>query len=270
MPISVVIHTYNASRYLSQVLDRVKGFDEIIICDMESTDSTLDIARSYGCRILNVPKKNYTIPEPYRDYAIHAASHEWVLVVDADELVSPELRDFLYDHIRKPDPEPGIRIPRMNYMFNRFQPSTYPDHQLRFMFRDKAHWPNRIHSLPEIDGDVLTIPAARKELAFRHLQSNMHDQITRMNNYTDNELPRRRSRKATLTRLWLEPKFRFFKSYVMKGGFLHGTTGYILAKRDAFYRYTLLTKLWEEQEAARQGFTGNETDGSDKLNLPSK
>lgn len=270
MPISVVIHTYNASRYLHRVLECVKDFDEIIVCDMESTDATLDIARQAGCRILSVPKKDYTIPEPYRDYAIHSASHEWVLVVDADELVTPELRDFLYGHVSKPEPEPGVRIPRMNYMFNQFQPSTYPDYQLRFMFRDKAHWPNRIHSLPEVDGDVYTIPAGRKDLAFRHLQSNMRDQITRMNYYTDNELPRRRSKKATLFRLWLEPKFRFFKSYVMKGGFRNGTSGYILAKRDAFYRYALLSKLFEEQEAERQGLRDGASAGADKLNLPNQ
>ena len=270
MPISVVIHTYNASRYLQRVLDSVKDFDEIIICDMESTDSTLDIARSMGCRILSVPKKNYTIPEPYRDYAIHSASYEWVLVVDADELVTPGLKDFLYDHISKPDAEPGVRIPRMNYVFNQFQSSTYPDYQLRFMFRDKAHWPNRIHSLPDVDGEVLTIPSGRKDLAFRHLQSNMRDQITRMNYYTDNELARRRTKKASLWRLWLEPKFRFFKSYVMKGGFRNGTSGYILAKRGAFYRYALLSKLFEEQEGAHQGLNDSACDDADKLNLLNK
>jgi glycosyltransferase involved in cell wall biosynthesis len=250
MAISVVIHTYNAAQYLATVIEHVKDFEEIIICDMESTDTTLDIARRYGCRVLSVEKKDYTVPEPYRDYAIHQASNPWVLVVDADELVPAALRDFLRAHSEREGAEAGVRIPRMNYVFGRFQPATYPDHQLRFFLRDKAHWPFRIHSLPEVDGDSLTIPASRKDLAMQHLQTDMRSQLVRINNYTDNELPRRRGRRASLWRFILEPRFRFIKSYIFKGGFLNGTSGYILAKRDEFYRYVMLAKLYEEQHTS--------------------
>ena len=85
--ISVVINTYNASCHLQQVLDTVKGFDEVVVCDMESTDDTLDIAKRNGCKIVVFPRGNYQICEPARQTAIDAASCKWVLVVDADELV---------------------------------------------------------------------------------------------------------------------------------------------------------------------------------------
>ena len=98
MKISVVINTYNASKLLAQTLESVKDFDEILVCDMESTDNTLDIAREYGCKIVTFPKKDYTIVEPARDFAIHAASNPWVLVVDADEKVTSELREYLYHY----------------------------------------------------------------------------------------------------------------------------------------------------------------------------
>ena len=88
--ISVVINTYNASQHLAEVLETVKDFDEVVICDMESTDNTLDIARKYGCKIVIFPRGNYQICEPARQTAIDAASCKWVLVVDADELVTPE------------------------------------------------------------------------------------------------------------------------------------------------------------------------------------
>ena len=71
--ISVVINTYNAEQHLSRVLGAVKDFDEIVICDMESTDSTLDIARQYGCKIVTFEKKDYTIVEPARNFAIQSA-----------------------------------------------------------------------------------------------------------------------------------------------------------------------------------------------------
>lgn len=79
--ISVVINTYNASCHLQQVLDTVKGFDEVVVCDMESTDDTLDIAKRNGCKIVVFPRGNYQICEPARQTAIDAASCKWVLVL---------------------------------------------------------------------------------------------------------------------------------------------------------------------------------------------
>ena len=89
--ISVVINTYNAERFLRRVLESVKNFDEIVVCDMESTDHTLDIARQYGCRITTFPKANYHCAEPARQHALDFARGPWLLVVDADELVTPQL-----------------------------------------------------------------------------------------------------------------------------------------------------------------------------------
>lgn len=110
--ISVVINTYNAEEHLKVVLEAVKDFDEIVICDMESTDQTLDIARSYNCKIITFPKGNLRIVEPARQFAIDKASSPWVLVVDADEIVTPELRKYLYDTIQKDDHPDAITIPR--------------------------------------------------------------------------------------------------------------------------------------------------------------
>ena len=130
--ISVVINTYNAEQHLSAVLDSVRDFDEVLICDMESTDRTLQIAEQYGCRIITFPRGTYNIVEPARQFAIEQASHPWLLFVDADELVSPALRDFLYAHIEREDAEEGIAIPRKNYFMGRFMHACYPDYVLRF------------------------------------------------------------------------------------------------------------------------------------------
>ena len=84
--ISVVINTYNAEQHLQRVLDAVKDFDEVLVCDMESTDSTLEIAQKNGCRIVTFPKADHKSAEPARTFAIQSASSPWVLVVDADEM----------------------------------------------------------------------------------------------------------------------------------------------------------------------------------------
>ena len=91
--ISVVINTYNAEKHLQRVIDAVRTFDEVLICDMESTDSTLDIARMNGCKIVTFPKGEHKSAEPARTFAIQSASCPWVLVVDADEIITPELHD---------------------------------------------------------------------------------------------------------------------------------------------------------------------------------
>ena len=93
--ITVVINTYNAARHLATVLEAVKGFDEVLVCDMESTDNTFEIAKSYGCRVVIFPKGAHRIVEPARQFAIDQARCPWVLVVDADEIVPAALRNYL-------------------------------------------------------------------------------------------------------------------------------------------------------------------------------
>ncbi len=95
MKISVVIQTLNSEKFLERVLQSVKAFDEIVICDMYSTDKTIEIAERYNCKIVFHEKTNYC--EPARNFAIQAASHEWVLVVDSDEIVPDALRKYLSD-----------------------------------------------------------------------------------------------------------------------------------------------------------------------------
>ena len=110
--ISVVINTYNAERHLKTCLEAVKDFDEIVVCDMESTDHTVEIANSYGCKVVTFPKANHKSAEPARTFAIQSATSKWVLVVDADEIVTPELKQYLYRRILETDCPEGLYIPR--------------------------------------------------------------------------------------------------------------------------------------------------------------
>ena len=250
--ISVVINTYNAEQHLEAVIRSVEGFDEVLICDMESTDGTLDIARRMGCRIITFERKQYSIVEPAREYAIHEAQHEWVLVVDADELVTPELKDYLYRHIQQEGCADGLFIPRKNYFMGRFLRCHYPDHILRFFRKDKTHWPPTVHSTPEVDGRVERIAAGRKELAFIHLANDSVENIVaKTNQYTRNDLERKRHRHyGTMAMLW-RPLFRFFKTYVLKGGFRDGKPGFIKSVLDGYYQFVFLAKKYEEEEEVK-------------------
>ncbi|MBO4870434.1 MAG: glycosyltransferase family 2 protein [Muribaculaceae bacterium] len=245
--ISVVINTYNASKYLARVLETVKTFDEIVVCDMESTDATVEIAQGYGCKIVTFPKGDCKSAEPARTFAIQSASSDWVLVVDADELVPQALRDYLYDFVQHPDDIRGLYIPRKNYTMNKFLPSSYPDYQLRFFIREGTEWPPYVHTFPVVKGKTSHVPKSRKDLAFEHLDDSTHASIVRLNNYTDNEVEKRAGTRVTLFKMIFSPFIRFCKMYFLKGGIFYGVSGYVYAKRSAIYKFTVLSKLYEKQ-----------------------
>ncbi|MBP5710168.1 MAG: glycosyltransferase family 2 protein [Bacteroidales bacterium] len=246
--ISVVIHTYNAEKELPQTLDSVRGFDEIVVCDMESTDNTLAVAEKYGCRIITFPKKDYTCPEPARTFAIQSATYDWVLVVDADEIVTPQLHDYLYDTIKNENCPAGFWIPRKNFFMGKFMHSDYPDYQLRFFKKEGTTWPPFAHTSPSVQGDTVKIPKKRKELALIHLaDTKMIVRMRKMNGYTESEVEKRAGRHYTFASLFFRPCLRFVKSYIIKGGFLDGKAGYINAKMDAFYQFVLISKILEKK-----------------------
>lgn len=245
--ISVVINTYNASKYLARVLDTVKGFDEVVVCDMESTDDTVAIAKEHNCIVVTFPKAEHKSAEPARTFAIQSAKSDWVLVVDADELVSEALRSYLYNFIKNPGEVRGLYIPRINYTMNVFLPSSYPDYQLRFFIKEGTVWPPYVHTFPTVQGALDYIPKKRKDCALDHLDDSTHANLNRLNNYTDNEVEKRAGMKVTLFKLIASPMVRFVKQYFLKGGIFYGIPGYVQACRSAQYKFITLCKLYEKQ-----------------------
>lgn len=246
--ISVVINTYNAEKHLARVLESVKGFDEIVICDMESTDGTLDIAKEYGCKIVTFEKGDCQIVEPARQFAINSATYKWVLLVDADELITPELHDYLYKRIAEEDSPKGIFIPRKNYFMGKFMICNYPDYILRFFARDNITWPPYVHSIPSVEGQTEKIPANRKELAFIHLANDsIKDRLAKTNQYTDNEVEKKKDKHYGAMALIYRPMFRFFKSYVLKQGFRMGVQGFIYACFEGIYQFIVVCKILEKR-----------------------
>lgn len=243
--ISVVINTYNAEKQLRLVLDALKAFDEVVICDMESTDNTLSIAREYGCKIVTFEKKDITIVEPARNFAIQSASNEWVLVVDADEIVTEELRCYLYNQIALPNPPDGIYIPRRNYFMGQFMHALYPDYILRFFRKSKTDWPPVIHVQPSVSGKVIRAPKNVKGLAFEHLaDDSVSDRLRKTDTYTDYECIKKAHKHYGLWAFLSRPTHRFVKNYFLKGGFRDGLPGFIYACLEATYQVVMMAKLY--------------------------
>ena len=252
MKISIVINTYNAAETLAGTLESVKDFDEVVVCDMESTDTTVEVARRYGCHVVTFPKGSYNICEPARDFAIHSASNEWVLVVDADERVTPELRDYLYDYIEQADHHDALYVNRKNMFLGRWIKASYPDPQLRFMNHTKATWPPTIHSVPKISGSVGHMPKDPK-YALLHMGFTVGGQLEKMNEYTDNELVKRGTTDASLMKMMLSPLWRFIKYYFIEGACLEGRAGFIKAVFSASSKFYYLAKVYEKKKATSEG-----------------
>ena len=245
--ISVVINTYNAEMFLREVLDSVKCFDEVVICDMESTDHTLDIAREYGCRVVTFPKGNHVSAEPARTFAIQSAVNAWVLVVDADEMVTDELRAYLYEYIRKPGHAEGLYIPRINLFMGKPLRCAYPDYQLRFFIREGTVWPPYVHTFPQVNGRLEYVPK-RRELAFSHLANDsIRTIIAKDNRYSDNDVEKKAGKHYGAAALLYRPLWRFIKCYVMEGGWRDGVRGFIYAGLKGVYQFELVAKIIEKR-----------------------
>ena len=256
--ISVVINTYNARQHLAKVLESVKDFDEVVVCDMESTDDTVAIAEQYGCKVVTFPKGNHTCCEPARTFAIQSASNPWVLVVDADEIVTPELREALYRIVIEgtgtwaspesstcpPDYPAGYYIPRQNMFMSMFVRDFHYDYQLRFLVREGTEWPPTIHSLPKVPGRVEKLKAPKEARLLHLMDETMHEYVAKMNVYTDNETEKKQYGIAAL--FW-RPLWRFFKSYVMDGSFRMGIRGLIRSGMHAVYQFILVAKIIEKR-----------------------
>jgi glycosyltransferase involved in cell wall biosynthesis len=251
MKVTAIVHTRNSELYLEEVLLRLTAFDEVLVCDMESTDSTLEIARRHGCTIVSYPPVGYV--EPARNFAMEKAQYDWVFFVDSDELVTPELADYIEHFIANPGKVKALQVPRKNLFLDGWSESTYPDYQTRLLDRRCCNWPPQVHSKPEIKGRVERIPAKRLDLALIHKSPRVEDVMERINRYTTLETERRRVDKAGnrrkapgMLKMIVAPWFRFIKMYIFKGGFRQGVPGYIEARNKAFYKFYTLAKLYED------------------------
>ncbi|QDP84657.1 glycosyltransferase family 2 protein [Chryseobacterium sp. SNU WT5] len=244
MGISVVINTYNAELHFEKVLQCVQDFDEILICDMGSDDRTIEIAHRYNCTILPHEKLNFV--EPARNFAIQSAKNEWVLLLDADEIVSEDLKTFLYEYKDNVDGNVCLAIPRRNYFLGKFMRSAYPDYVYRFFRKDFISWPEFIHSKPEINGKTLKVNPKNLQFAIEHLANDSVSTILQKNNnYSTAEITKRLGNKVTISKLIFSPFFWFFKYYFIKKGFLDGKEGLIFAILKSQYKFATLAKLVE-------------------------
>ncbi len=172
--LSLVVNTKNAAGTLERCLHSAKEVvDEIVVMDMHSTDATTDVAAMFDARVFFHDDVGYV--EPARNAAIAAASGDWILILDADEILSEQLRDQLIKLISDPEAD-AYFLPRQNIIFGKFMHTGWwPDYQLRLFRRDAVTWLPQIHSVPKVSGKAIYLPPDEK-VAIIHYNYNGIDE----------------------------------------------------------------------------------------------
>ncbi len=249
MTLSVVVITKNEVDVIGRCLESVAWADETIVLDSASEDATTDLARRLGARVETTA--DWPGFGPQKNRALAFATGDWVLSLDADEWVSPGLRAAIEAAIAAPNGKCAFRMPRLSSYCGRFMRHSgwWPDHVTRLFRRGEARFSDdRVHERLIVSGAVGTLPEPLLHEAIRDLD----EALAKMNAYsTAGALMQfERGRKASLAGAVWHGAWTFFRTYVLRAGFLDGRAGFMLAVSNAegaYYRYIKLMLLAEKR-----------------------
>jgi glycosyltransferase involved in cell wall biosynthesis len=243
-PVSAIIVCFNEADRIADCLESVRWCDEIVVVDAFSTDQTPEICRRYADRFVQQKWAGY---REQKAFAHSLATKDWVLLVDADERVTLELRQEILDALGQDgNAYAGYAVPRLVNFLKRWwwRGGWYPDYSLRLFRREHAVWGGtEPHEKVSVDGPTRRLKHPLQHYSYR----NIEDHIQRINRYTSissREIKMEGGRWRTSDAL-LRPAARFFRFYVLDGGFLEGFAGFYVALTAAFYVFLKYAKLWE-------------------------
>ena len=230
MQISAVIIAFNEETHIAEAIESVSWADEILVVDSESTDGTRDIAESLGARVLIKPWMGFSAQ---KQFAVDAASFDWILSIDADERVSSGLRDEITQLGADGPAADGYTIPRLSVYLGREirHGGWYPDRQLRLFDRRKGQWNSRlVHESFTLHQDA-AIGQLKNDLL--HFSVKSIDYHARMIAERYAPLSAKQSfeegKRTSILKALFAGWTAFLRAYVFRLGFLDGWQGYIIA-----------------------------------------
>jgi glycosyltransferase involved in cell wall biosynthesis len=257
---SAVVVARNEEALIRQCLQSIAWCDERIVVDMDSQDRTRERAAPLATRIVSqelIPHMEWA-----RNRGIDLATGDWILVVDADERITPELRERLRAQVADAADADGIWIPRMNHCFGRRLPHIggFPDYQLRCFRRGAGRYPDRLHSRPEIPGRTIRLPVEENAWILHNRDDQtIGDLVRKWDEYAGKEARTRVGDGGAvlgpLAMLWAAVsafRFRFF----VAEGYRDGMAGLVLSVLFACYRFQVEAKVWEASGYGRQWDAG--------------
>src|SRR5437867_1884618 len=242
-PLSVIVPTHNEEATLRDCLGSVRFADEILVVDSFSKDRTLEIAREFGARIL---QHEYVYSSRQKNWAIPQASHEWILLVDSDERVTPGLRDEILALLHDGPRHDGYWVLRANHFLGRriVHCGWGTDRVIRFFRRDVARYEDReVHAEIDLPGPLPTLTHPLEHHSFRSFGQYWR-KLQLYSEWGAAQLYKE-GRGAGWIEILGRPVTRFLRMYVVRLGFLDGLHGLVLSMLGAFTVYLKYARLWE-------------------------
>jgi glycosyltransferase involved in cell wall biosynthesis len=244
-PLSVLVPTKDEEPNIRAVLESVRFAEEVVVVDSGSKDGTLAIARSIADRVL---EHEYVNSAAQKNWAIPQLAHRWVLIVDADERVTPALREEIERTLVDPARLDGYWIHRDNHFLGRpiHTAGWQRDKVLRLFDRTKgAYEPLHVHAEVVIRGRVGTLQNKLVHHTYRSLDQ-YFEKFGRYTRWSAEDL-KARGVRASPMRLLFRPLLRFLRMYVLEGGFREGRAGIVLCMLAAFSVFTKYARRWEDE-----------------------
>ena len=269
LALSLVVVAHDAGRELADCLASATFAGETIVVDSGSRDDTVEIARRFGARVVVQPWLGYG---PQKNFAVAQATHDWVLCLDADERATPELERAIRDALREPR-HAAYAMARRNRFLGRWlaHGEGYPDWNVRLFDRRRARWSeDAVHERVRVDGSIGRLSGDLLHASAESLER----YLAKQNRYStlQAEAMHARGERSSSLRLALSPLARFLRFYLLRGGFLDGSAGFVHIAVGAFASFCKHAKLRALERAepapaqsARERTTGAEEARSEAL-----
>ncbi len=248
VPLSAVVIAQNEEKAIPDALASVAFCDDVLLVDSGSTDRTREIAAAAGARVIvNAPWPGFTAQ---RDFATRAARHDWVLPLDADERVSPALREEIQALRARGFDADGYRIPRVARYLGRWIRATdwYPDWQVRLFDRRRGGWEgDLVHESVRVHGKLGRLRGELEHFPYVDIS----DHLRKIDSYTTlwARQARAAGRGSNVADMAAGASWAFFRNYVLKRGLLLGSAGFVVSVLNTHYTFVKLAKLRELERA---------------------
>lgn len=245
--VSVVVSAFNEEKKIQACLESVEWADEIIVVDSSSTDNTRNIVKEFTSKIYTRP--NNPMLNVNKNFGFSKATGDWILSLDADERVTPELQKEIELGIKQGSGINGYWIPRRNIIFGKWIQSEmwWPDYQLRLFRKGKGEFPKKhVHEKLAVEGETEKLESPMLHENYSSVSQFLYkmDKI-----YTENEVQNILDDGKTLS--WVDaikmPANDFLKTFFAQKGYKDGLHGLVLSLLQAMYMEVVFAKVWEQQ-----------------------
>jgi len=241
--IGVVVIAENEADRIGMLLDSVPFADEVIVVDSGSTDATCEICKAKGARVIHNPWPGYAAQ---KQFALECAGSDWILNLDADESVSPQLAAEIQTTLKKAPPEVNAwSIPRLSRYLGRWirHEGWYPDRKVRLVRRGKGLWNgDGLHEQLSVQGKTGSLTYPIHHRVYRNISDQLHTIDTYSGIYANGRPP---SGGWFVTAGVLHAIGKFLECFIWKKGMLDGIPGLIIAMNSAWYVFLKHAKVWE-------------------------